>query len=156
MASRKERARERSRAEPIVFLLSPLTFFGLSVYSPNWKAFDHINVQHDVRSSALNPDSPISVNDCIESQTVPPRVREVGDFNTGIASRRLLCPPEQRLFGRNILLPDNNIRDLEQGEIKSATFAVILMIFIIISISNANLFSYNSDSYNKHTSKYYQ
>ena len=84
------------------------------------------------------------MNDCIESQTVPPRVREVGDFNTGIASRRLLCPPEQRLFGRNILLPDNNIRDLEQGEIKSATFAVILMIFIIISISNANLFSYNS------------
>ena len=77
---------------------------------------------------------PISVNDCIEGQTVPPRVREVGDFNTGVASRRLLCPPEQRLFGRYILLTDNNIRDLQikcgentlvTGFIKGKSFACI-------------------------------
>lgn len=42
--------------------------------------------------------SPVTVNNCIEGESIPPAAGEVGDPNAGIALSRPLGPAEECLF----------------------------------------------------------
>ena len=53
--------------------------------------------------------SPVSMNDRAERQSVPPALGEVLDLDVGVAVGRLLRPPQEGLLRRHILLSDNDI-----------------------------------------------
>jgi hypothetical protein len=44
------------------------------------------------------------MNNCIESESIPPAAREVGDTNSGIALSRSLSPSQQSLFERQTVI----------------------------------------------------
>ena len=58
--------------------------------------------------------SPVSVDDGIEGQSVSPGLGEVLHVDAGVLVRGLLGPSQQRLLGREVLLANNNVRDLEE------------------------------------------
>ena len=60
--------------------------------------------------------SPVSVNDGIESQPISPGLSEVSHIHSWVFVGRLLRPSQQRLLGRQVLLTNNNIRDLQQTD----------------------------------------
>ena len=54
------------------------------------------------------------MNDGIESQAISPGLGEVPYFHSWVLVGRLLGPSQQRLLRSEILLTNNNIRDLKQ------------------------------------------
>ena len=58
--------------------------------------------------------SPVSVDDGIEGESVPPGLGEVLNVDAGVLVGGLLGPSQQRLLGREVLLANNNVRDLEE------------------------------------------
>jgi hypothetical protein len=55
----------------------------------------------------------VPVDNGVEGESVPPGLGEVGDLDSRVFVRRLLGPSQQRLLGGEVLLTNNNVRDLE-------------------------------------------
>ena len=53
------------------------------------------------------------MDDGVECESIPPRLREVLHVDVGVAVRGLLRPPEKRLLRGNVLLANDNVRNLE-------------------------------------------
>ena len=63
--------------------------------------------------------SPVSVDDGIEGEPIPPWLGEVLHVDSGVLVGRLLGPAQQRLLRRQVLLADNNVRDLQKKKNQS-------------------------------------
>ena len=84
------------------------------------RGFENLGISENKITKPLNVSiiaielvSPVSVNDGIESQSIPPGLREVSDLDPGVLVGRLLGPSQQGLLGCQVLLANNNVRDLK-------------------------------------------
>ena len=62
-----------------------------------------------IRPGTVECDSPVSMNDRAERESVPPALREVLDLDVRVPVGRLLRPPQEGLLRGDILLSDNDI-----------------------------------------------
>ena len=69
---------------------------------------------------------PVSVNDGIESQSVSPGLGEVLHLDPGVLVGRLLGPSQQGLLGAQVLLSNNNVRDLKREKTISNLLSIII------------------------------
>ena len=80
---------------------------------------------------------PVPVDDGIEGETIPPWLGEVLDMNSRILVGRFLGPSQQSLLGSEVLLADNNIRNLERKQDISYLSSVGRQAFPLISFSSS-------------------
>ena len=98
---------------------------------------------------------PVSVDDGVESETVPPWLGEVLDLDAGVLVGGLLGPSQQRLLGTEVLLANNNVRDLkikrisfysvEATNIRVAsrrTAQIILVLYCVMAVFQCKLLSH--------------
>ena len=68
----------------------------------------------DVKLGWDNIWAPVSVDDGIEGETVPPWLSEVLDIDSGVLVGRFLGPSQKCFLRRQVLLANNNVRDLKK------------------------------------------